>query len=728
MPTEPFSVDSALLRELGERLVGQAHIALAELIKNSYDADATVVDVIIDGDHIVVVDNGHGMTFEAFRSFWMRIGSDHKVGAYSRVRKRPLTGSKGVGRLSAQFLARSVTLRTASEEQPNQHIQAFVNWDEAIEAGELTNASADWDFVAPEDLFPDDSPHGTRIELAGLKQDWDEKAIAQLAQELWPLQPPFRGPADGGSGFEIRLQTGDAHVDRTFEQHIRRVLDLWYARVTARLLPLDDDPGGSTGGPRTLVLSVQFSDSTKRHVHRQRVERCFVDELDYEIRVFRLEGRQRYRIPVGDARDYFNQYGGVHVYDAGFHLPYYGVQTDWLRIEIDHAHRLSRSRLLPEELQVTDGLNFLPTNSRLYGVVNIDTSREIEAARKRREELPSDALTIQVSRDRLVDNLAGEDLERLVRFGLDLYAVTEARRVIASREKLAGAETIPQRVERIEHVLDAYRDELPTHLYRTLSSELRAASTAIESDAERAAGRAALLGTLATAGITAVAFEHEFNRRLGELEEAARRLQAATSNGFDRDEVVALVGDMQRAVREARETRRVFTPLLDESQREAVVSLRAQSFLRDVVGRLRIFLYGVEVDLDGVDPNLRLPNGRPAEWSALFQNLFVNAATALLDSDQRLLRVRSLRDGTRVSLRVEDTGSGVDVARSEKLFEPFTRAGELSPEKRALGFGGSGLGLTIVRMIAMSVGCDVRFVRPPADWSTSVEVTWRTTG
>jgi len=35
-----FTVDSRLLRELGERLVGQPHIALAELIKNAFDADS----------------------------------------------------------------------------------------------------------------------------------------------------------------------------------------------------------------------------------------------------------------------------------------------------------------------------------------------------------------------------------------------------------------------------------------------------------------------------------------------------------------------------------------------------------------------------------------------------------------------------------------------------------------------------------------------------------------
>jgi hypothetical protein len=45
--SETFSVDSALLQELGERLVTTPHVALAELVKNSYDADATEVHVTI---------------------------------------------------------------------------------------------------------------------------------------------------------------------------------------------------------------------------------------------------------------------------------------------------------------------------------------------------------------------------------------------------------------------------------------------------------------------------------------------------------------------------------------------------------------------------------------------------------------------------------------------------------------------------------------------------------
>lgn len=43
-----FTVDSALLRELGEKFVETVHLALSELVKNSYDADATEIEVIFE--------------------------------------------------------------------------------------------------------------------------------------------------------------------------------------------------------------------------------------------------------------------------------------------------------------------------------------------------------------------------------------------------------------------------------------------------------------------------------------------------------------------------------------------------------------------------------------------------------------------------------------------------------------------------------------------------------
>ena len=50
MPKIKFTVDAALLAELGERLVGKPYIALAELVKNSYDADAASVTIEFNPD------------------------------------------------------------------------------------------------------------------------------------------------------------------------------------------------------------------------------------------------------------------------------------------------------------------------------------------------------------------------------------------------------------------------------------------------------------------------------------------------------------------------------------------------------------------------------------------------------------------------------------------------------------------------------------------------------
>lgn len=73
-----FDVDAALLGELGERLVAHRPVALAELIKNAYDADATKVtvrfkDVTKPTGEIIVIDNGSGMTLDSMKNGWMRI-------------------------------------------------------------------------------------------------------------------------------------------------------------------------------------------------------------------------------------------------------------------------------------------------------------------------------------------------------------------------------------------------------------------------------------------------------------------------------------------------------------------------------------------------------------------------------------------------------------------------------------------------------------------------------
>jgi HSP90 family molecular chaperone len=104
---EHFEVDSALLSEIGEKLVTTPHVALAELVKNAYDADATEVFVTIGQNgsepNVEVRDNGHGMTRPDVHRYWMRIGTTNKdEDQFSPGYGRRRTGAKGIGRFACR--------------------------------------------------------------------------------------------------------------------------------------------------------------------------------------------------------------------------------------------------------------------------------------------------------------------------------------------------------------------------------------------------------------------------------------------------------------------------------------------------------------------------------------------------------------------------------------------------------------------------------------------------
>ncbi len=108
-----FSVDTHLLRELGELLVGRDSTAVLELIKNAYDADARTVTLDAsgldgDGGRIDVIDDGCGMTEERFRTAFLRIAGRGKESGDRRSPTfgRRYTGQKGIGRLATHKLTR----------------------------------------------------------------------------------------------------------------------------------------------------------------------------------------------------------------------------------------------------------------------------------------------------------------------------------------------------------------------------------------------------------------------------------------------------------------------------------------------------------------------------------------------------------------------------------------------------------------------------------------------
>ena len=785
--TLQFTVDARLLRELGERLVGQPHIALAELIKNAYDADARRVEITFEADHIVISDDGHGMSEADFVGRWMRIGTGRKERAVrSPELKRPMTGSKGVGRLASQLLATELDLTTvglrdpalegwakrqaAKPQQLHPPVKARVRWQDLKPVAKKGKMAGDVDLDqvpvavsvgAPAPKLPLLSHCGTEIVLRGLTVDWDQQRFRSLAEQLWALQPPFDLEGDDGDAFKVTLKSPFTGIVEEFERQMRAVLDIWVARVSAellpttaklgkpnessfnllrdlRLLPNDDtrpeDKLENIFGPeaprkatsRLLRLEVDFSDGHRRRITVE-IPRFALHGVQFEIRVFKLQSRQPKNVKVDDARDYLNRFGGVHIHDGSFRLPYYGPDQDWLHIEQDHAHRRSRSRLLPEVLQTKDGLYELPTNSRLYGSVNVSTSTEFAQAQKEGWEAQK-ILALQVTRDRLVDNVAFRQLKAIVRLAVDFYATELARSKLKTLKRRVPDQNPSTSVKKAQEILEKSRGEIPPAVYGALHSTLNSAVSEVKDLEESTKSHVALLGALATAGMTSLAYEHESQKQFVALSDVADRLDELASQVSPEASVTMheLAVDTRRVLQGAERLRRVFSPLLDEETRTSSAAVKARPLIKSVARDLTMLSRGTVVDADAVSAGLILPGTSYPAWSAIVQNVLINSFNAVLDKNRKQVFVDDgVSPSGRTWLRFQDTGDGVDIATAEQLFEPFVRSRPGSRERAALGLGGSGLGLTIVRMIAAELGCRVAFVEPEAGLGAAVRIDWK---
>ncbi len=456
------------------------------------------------------------------------------------------------------------------------------------------------------------------------------------------------------------------------------------------------------------------------------MKNCPLKFAEFEIRVYSLAGKQGHGVKVGEARSYFNEFGGIHIYDAGFHLPYYGPDTDWLGIEMDHSHRLSESKLLPKNLQIQRGLNNLPTTSRLFGVVHVDTALERNEAPPKTKGRYPEYLEIQVTRDRLVDNSAFDALVEIVRWALDYYAMEQTKRKLVETEARRSTEPIRQKVEHIESVLDSFEGEIPPPVFMEIKTRVREVAEASETEAELVAQQIGLLAPLATAGMCALAYEHEVAKQFRSLESVVNRLRKVlVADPTVRRELEAIGTSIEAWIARAKATRNLFSHLTDNESNEKKQRLKARNLIELVKDQLKILTRDIPINTSEIAPDLWLPEGTFSEWSALFQNVFVNASNALLDSEQKRIAVKAEKLARERRIRIEDTGVGVELELADELFEPFVRRLEISTARRALGLGGSGLGLTIVRMIADSVGCRVSFVEPSQGFNTCFELAWR---
>ena len=113
-----------IIDHLGIQMYQSPVAAIAELVANAWDADATQVEITLpdqydEGNEIVIMDNGTGMKFEDCQNRFLNVGYARRGSANverSKVRKRRILGRKGIGKFAGFGIAEVVQIETTSGE------------------------------------------------------------------------------------------------------------------------------------------------------------------------------------------------------------------------------------------------------------------------------------------------------------------------------------------------------------------------------------------------------------------------------------------------------------------------------------------------------------------------------------------------------------------------------------------------------------------------------------
>lgn len=128
-----FKTKARTVELLGRKQIRDSVTALAELMKNSYDADAPWLRVefttMEPNQHVVIVDSGLGMSQNDIESKWLVLGTNSKTKRANKTSPsgRPLMGAKGIGRLASATLGKQLWMFTKTKESLWNIV--FVNWD-----------------------------------------------------------------------------------------------------------------------------------------------------------------------------------------------------------------------------------------------------------------------------------------------------------------------------------------------------------------------------------------------------------------------------------------------------------------------------------------------------------------------------------------------------------------------------------------------------------------------
>ncbi len=411
-----FKVSSALKDLVGKDLITNDNVAIFELVKNSYDAYATKVEIRFSDNEIIIADNGKGMSFDDLKNKWLFLGysakkdgtedadNEDKQKSYRDKIKRHYAGAKGIGRFSCDRLGKHLSLTTKSDN--SQTVETIiVDWtdfevDQKKEFAQIDVEHISQEKVTP--IFPLDSETGTILKISDLNDEklpWNRKRLLELKRSLEKLINPLSETndfvieiiCDNEIDEDKRVRDNNGHerdiVNGILKNSISKILKLKTTQIDVRL---DKNYIYTTISDRGVdIYKIRESNTEFTKLENVKINLYFLNR-SAKNNFTRLMGIE----PVN--------YGSIFLFRNGFRIMPFGNTGDdsWgldYRAQQGHSRFLGTRDLFGRVDVLTDNINELKeVSSRDGGLIETQTSKQLfslfETAHRRLERYVSGVL------------------------------------------------------------------------------------------------------------------------------------------------------------------------------------------------------------------------------------------------------------------------------------------------------------------------------------------------
>lgn len=726
-----FSAEARLLQELGERLVAVPEVALVELIKNAYDADAKKCTVSIGGNEMVIEDDGHGMTFDQFQRYWMMIGTSHKAREEISPRySRDLTGQKGIGRFAVRFLATKLTVTTVAVDPASGITTQLVAYFDWIALDAIEGLS---DIKVPYTLsiLENGAIPGTRLLLQDLRHDSAFMYSSAFKTHVLRIISPLQGLDRGDFLKRFKNRVPDADEDPGFNVVLPGKDEVGETNVAAETLANFVARLVIKGEVTKVTYQVFFAGVAKPHMLVVPVTHSIGNGFHADVRWFpRRKGLFSGKEVNGIAAwSWIGENSGVAIVDRGFRMRPYGEEDDdWLDIVSDantnrRAWRTAIaekyfpiSKLARNDPALNPMIN-LPGRHQLVGAVFVASSKSTSTTR-------IDDLIPSTDREGFLQTAGFTQLKSFVRAGLEYIAHLDRLRGLEQKEQEAVEKT-KQTKEEFKEAL-RYVEAIPSlsTVQRarivTQYAELAGKIDEVEQYERQARGKLSVMGAM---GVLAGFLTHEASRLKETLERAASGVAKAAKK---EPSLSGIATDLQAGVQVWNDQLDYVRTFIDATQTYKAVSFKAKPQVTRVIRMFTQFCEDRNIEVRvHIDANAFVPEMPVSTYSGIFLNLFTNALKAVMahkkSGTTQIIEIRGSSDGKRHILEVLDTGIGVPPSMTKRIFDPlFTTTSRLD---NSLGTG-MGLGLTLSRQLASEYRGTVDIVPALDDFSTCFRVSF----